>query len=264
MNTKIKSAIILAGGRGTRLSEQTKTIPKPLVPIGDTPIIIHIMKHLINNGIEKIIIAGGYKVELIKNTILEQLCNFDEDVILDKKQISGLENAPLLNNCQIIITDTGEDTGTAQRLKMAADQYLDENEPFLFTYGDTVSNVKLKNVIDDLFSHENRIMSLTAVQFNERFGILRLNKDTNEVTVFSEKSMSEDEFINGGFIACKHEVLDYIKPTDNDFSKEVMPKIQKDKLLGAYIHKGFWYAMDTQRDYEHLNKLYKENEDLFK
>jgi len=255
----IKTAIILAGGKGTRLAEQTKEIPKPLVEVGGTPILFHVMNHLAYWGITKIIIAGGYKVELVKEAVKNYL-ELDKDVSIKNGVVEEIHNESLLSKVEIIVANTGPITNTAQRIKIC-EKYLENNEDFVMTYGDTVSDVNLENVENQLYSN-GKIMTLTAFRFQERFGILKID-DEGTVNAWAEKSMSKHEFINGGFICCRNEVMKNILPEDEDFSKVTMARIQQNNLMSAYVHDGFWHAMDSQRDYENLNKIYKENPELF-
>lgn len=258
----IRNAIILAGGRGTRLAEQTHSIPKPLVKVGGKPILVHIINKLVSEGVENIVIAGGYKVELIKEYFLSNEFVFAGDLNFteDGKPIPH-QSSPFargLNN--LIVADTGLNTNTAQRIKLATD-YLEEGEDFYMIYGDNVSDVDLSQVAKKLHNSSS-LAVLTAVRYQERFGIIHVDKN-NTVTKFAEKSMSQNEFINGGFMACSGKLRDYILDTDGDFSKDTLPRLQNEGLLGAHVHDGFWDAMDTQRDYEQLNKLYDERPELF-
>lgn len=264
MNKKIKHAIILAGGKGTRLAEQTKSIPKPLVEIGNIPILSHIINHLVFYGVEHIVIAGGYKVDLIKEYFMSDRYKYQGSITINEDGVNG--HQPYLPGClkSLTIADTGLSTGTAQRIKKAAEYFDDENVPFFMTYGDSVSDVNLSEVTNTFYKCEDNVLTLTAVQYQERFGILKINADdNNKITKFAEKSMSTDEFINGGFMILKPEVLDYIYENDDDFSKDTLPRLQKENKINAYLHKGFWAAMDTQRDYEELNKIYDEQPELF-
>jgi len=264
MSKTVKHAIILAGGKGTRLAEQTKSIPKPLVEVGNVPILSHIINHLVSYGVEHIVVAGGYKVDLIKEYFMSDRYKYQGSVTISEDGVNG--HQPRLPGClkSLTIADTGQSTGTAQRIKRAAEYFDDENVPFFMTYGDSVSNVNLSDVTDTFYSCKDNVLTLTAVQYQERFGILQINPDdNNKITKFAEKSMSTDEFINGGFMILKPEVIDYIYEDDDDFSKDTLPRLQRENKINAHIHRGFWAAMDTQRDYEELNKIYDEQPELF-
>jgi glucose-1-phosphate cytidylyltransferase len=258
---KISTAIILAGGKGTRFAEQTQTLPKPLIPVGGRPIIFHVINHFVDFGFKKIIIATGYKADVVVDVFQEELkSKRRDDFIFHNESCATLKSEDNLNSVEIILCNTGENTGTAQRIKKCK-RHLEEGEDFFITYGDGLSDVNLSKVETVLFSTDSH-MALTAVPFQERFGILKTT-DLGLVTFFGEKSLSRNEFINGGFIACRYEVLDYIKETDTDFSHNTMPRIQDANKMAAHVHEGFWQCMDSQRDYEKLNRLYEERPELF-
>lgn len=261
---QVRQAVILAGGKGTRLSEQTHKIPKPLVRVGNTPIIVHIMNHLISYGVEHIVIAGGYKIDLIREYFMSDEYKYQGSIEITQDGVSNGRTSYLQGGLKkLTIADTGLSTGTSLRIKKAA-EYLDyPDEPFIMTYGDSVSDVNLHNVMNT-FESSDHLLTLTATQYQERFGILKVDpNENNKVTKFAEKSMSVDEFINGGFMVLDQKVTDFIYDTDDDFSHDTMPRLQEKGLIGAYIHKGFWAAMDTQRDCEELNALYDKKPELF-
>lgn len=259
---QINTAIILAGGKGTRLSEQTKVVPKPLVKIGPDPMIFHIIRHFVRNGVTNFYIATGYK----SNLIIEEFRKYFSVKSIDNKDTLNIvvNEDDLLWKAKINIIDTGYTTGTAQRIKHVLNYIkntTDEDEVYI-TYGDSLSNVKLKNVNQTLNNDSSNILVLTAVKFQERFGILHLNSN-NKVSNFTEKSMSKDEFINGGYMASKLSLIDYIEDEDDDFSTDTLPRLQQQNKLGAYAHEGFWFAVDSQRDWEKINQIYDENPDTF-
>lgn len=263
MNKTVKHAIILAGGKGTRLAEQTKSIPKPLVEVGNIPIIAHIINHLVSYGVEHIVIAGGYKVEMIKEYFTSDRYRHQGSITITEDGVEG--NSPHIQRGlkSLVVADTGLTTGTAQRIKLAAKEFNDDSVPFWMTYGDSVSDVNLDKVVEQ-FYNSNSKLTLTGVQYQERFGILQVDPDdNNKITKFAEKSMSMDEFINGGFMVLDPEVLEYIYPEDNDFSKQTMPRLQAEGNISAYLHTGFWAAMDTQSDYENLNEIHDRSPELF-
>lgn len=259
---KITTAIILAGGKGTRLAEQTKVIPKPLVKVGPDPAIIHIIRHFVRFGVKNIYIAGGYKFELLASELEKRFninkMNGHSDSF---KVISNSDD--LLHEAKITIVDSGYSTDTAHRIKRTAleiPQHL-RDEGFFVTYGDSFSDVDLHKVTNQHLESD-AIATLTAVNFQERFGILKMGEN-NKVAEFTEKSQSHDEFINGGYIACNNSLLDVILDTDGDFSKDTLPRLQSMNALGAYVHNGFWFAMDSQRDYEKINAIYNEDPENF-
>lgn len=264
MSNQVKHAVILAGGKGTRLSEQTKLIPKPLVEVGNAPILSHIINHLVSYGVEHIVVAGGYKVDLIKEYFMSDRYKYKGSISIDEEgEVTGHESRLPKGLKTLTIADTGLSTGTAQRIKKAAEYFNEENVPFFMTYGDSVSDVNLQDVMETYFDSNGKI-TLTAVQYQERFGILKVNsEESNVITKFAEKSMSTDEFINGGFMILDPTVVEDIHEEDDDFSKDTLPRLQRRSLINAHIHKGFWAAMDTQRDYEELNKIYDEKPHLF-
>lgn len=261
--SKVKHAIILAGGMGTRLAEQTHAIPKPLVEVGGVPILVHVINHLVHHGAEHIVIAGGYKVDLIKEYFMSDRYRYRGSISLTEDGVENHDHVLPRGLKSLVVADTGLTTGTAQRIKRAAEYLPDDNVPFFMTYGDGVSDVDLGKVVD-LYNDTGAKLVLTAVQYQERFGVIKMGKESeSKVDEFAEKSMSTDTFINGGFMVLDSAVLDVIEEDDFDFSKETMPRLQEAGEIHAYKHLGFWDAMDTQKDYENLNKLYDENPELF-
>ena len=256
MNT-IKTAVILAGGRGTRLSEQTHKIPKPLVELHGKPILLHIMEKLVNDGIEKFYILGGYKIEEIYNYFLSNI-NISNNKLIFSSALAGLEmtnKLAFLKDIEVQIVDTGLNSGTAQRLYQLKDEL---KEPFLMTYGDGISNVDTAAIEKLLLENDDTIISLCAVPKKERFGLLTIGNDS-EVTAFKEKSNDTKEFVNGGYICMKPEIFNYFSEEEFDFSHDVL---EKQSLIGhirAHIHNGFWKAIDSQRDLEEAEDLLKEN-----
>lgn len=247
----IKKAVILAGGKGTRLSEQTKILPKPLVLVDDKPIVERIMEHLASQGIEEFYLLGGYLIECIKSYFYN--CRIDErTTFIEDNSLTIISKNEKLNGAKIHIVDTGLDSGTAERLYKVKDLI---NEPFIMTYGDTYSDVDIEKIEEQLT--ENRILSLCAVPYKERFGLVKI-KNENEVEEFKEKSESKIYFINGGFICMRPEFFNYIKPEHFDLSKDTLEQESLKGKIGAYIHKGYWKAVDTQRDLDEINNDFKE------
>lgn len=264
--SNLTQAIILAGGRGTRLAEQTYQLPKPLVRVGNIPIIVHIINHLASYGVEHIVVAGGYKVEMIREYFTsDEFKNQGESLKIEADGTVSTKGSILPKGLKSIqVVDTGLNTGTAHRIEKAQKYLPEPNEPFFMTYGDTVSDVNLDNVADLFFKSDAKLI-ITAVPYKERFGILKVDPNSNNlVTKFAEKSTSKDEFVNGGFMAMDSESISYIYPEDDDFSKDTLPRMQQSGVINAYVHTGFWAAMDTQRDNEELNELYDEKPELFK
>ena len=223
--------VILAGGFGTRLSEYTKTIPKPMVNVAGKPILLHIMNHYVKYGFKDFYIALGYKGEIIREYFKKN--KFDWNITL---------------------VPTGQKTMTGGRLKRLQ-KYIG-NETFMMTYGDGVSNVNLKRLLQ--FHKKNRKMvTLTAVRPPARFGVMKLRG--NKVTYFKEKSKLDEGWINGGFFIMEPNFLKYIKDDKIFLEKEPLEKVTKINELNAYKHNGFWQCMDTKRDKDKLDTILKKN-----
>lgn len=258
-NQEIKKVVIFAGGEGTRLSELTGTQPKPLVPIGPDPVMVHIMRHFYRAGYREFVIAVGYKGEEFKR--------YFRDYSLRKRNVTFTKDSIDVHHSEEVedwivhIVETGEKSDTGKRLD-AVREFIGD-EPFFLTYGDSVSNVDLKAVEALHFARgDNNAATITAINREERFGILKVNPD-NGVECFNEKSHNDSELINGGFIACNSSVLDEVNSESGDFSYEILTKLASEGKLSYYRHNGFWHAMDTKRDYDKLNKLYVEKPELF-
>ncbi len=220
--------VILAGGRGTRLSELTNKIPKPMVKVKGKPILIHIINHYRKYGIKKFIIAAGYKKEIIKKFF---------------KKVS-------IKNCDIQVVNTGIHTMTGGRIKRLKKYLL--NKTFLMTYGDGLSNVNIKSLIK--FHKKNKkIATLTAVRPPARFGAIKISTKKT-VTYFKEKSNLDEGWVNGGFFVFEPKLFDFIKNDKTFLEREPLQKISKLKQLYAFKHTGFWQCMDTLRDKELLEK----------
>tara|TARA_B100000902_G_C27269367_1_gene895439 strand:- start:893 stop:1585 length:693 start_codon:yes stop_codon:yes gene_type:complete len=221
--------VILAGGYGTRLSEYTKTIPKPMVKIAGKPIIFHIMEHYAKYGFKDFYIALGYKGDVIKN-------------YFNKKKLDWNVN----------LIQTGLNTMTGGRLKRLK-KFLDK-ETFMMTYGDGVSNIDLKKLIK-FHKKKNKLVTLTAVRPPARFGVLKI-KGT-KVKYFKEKSRLDEGWINGGFFVIEPSFLKIIKNDNTFLEKEPLEMVTKKGQLNAFKHNGFWQCMDTKRDKDKLEKILK-------
>lgn len=246
--------VILAGGFGTRLSEETSTIPKPMVKIGDKPIIWHIMKHYSSYGFDEFVILGGYKSYVIK----EYFANYylhQSDVEFDMKNNSMTTLESKTENWKVTILDTGLHTMTGGRIKRAA-KYLDE--PFFLTYGDGVSDVNIKELLDFHNNHGQKF-TMTCVQPEGRFGAVDINTETNVINSFMEKPKGDGAWINGGFFVCDPIVFDYLEDDTTIFERDPLENIANDKLLAAYKHRGFWKPMDTLRDKNQLEDKWNDN-----
>lgn len=256
---EIKKVVIFAGGEGTRLSELTGLRPKPLVPIGPDPVIVHIMRHFYAAGYREFIIAVGYMSEEFKRYFRDY--EFHKRDVTFTMAGNYVHHSDEVEDWTVHVVETGERSDTGKRLD-AVRSYIGD-EPFFLTYGDSVSDVDLKAVEKLHFSRpEGNLATITAVNREERFGILRVNEE-NGVECFNEKSQNSNELINGGFIACNPGILDEVNSESGDFSYEVLSSLARDNKLSYYRHDGFWHAMDTKRDYDKLNKLYVEKPELF-
>ena len=221
-------AVILAGGYGTRISEESHLLPKPMIEIGGKPILWHIMKIYSAYKIDDFVICLGYKGEKIK----EYFGQFDSK----------------LWNIQLV--DTGEDTMTGGRLKRIQDKI---DDTFCVTYGDGVSDVNLNNLIS-FHKEKKSLATLTAIHPPERFGVLNLSGDY--VTQFHEKHAGESSWINGGFFVFEPEIFDYLQDDSTILERMPLETLAKEQKLAAFKHNGFWHPMDTQRDKKHLEKLW--------
>ena len=230
--------IFLAGGMGSRLSEETHKTPKPMIKIGKHPILFHIMKHYSDFNFKKFIVCGGYKYLYIKKFFLQ-----NKNLISNKKF-----------DWDVNIINTGLKTQTGARIKRIK-KYLKNEKLFFMTYGDGVANVNIKKILNFHKKHK-KIATLTAVRPLPRFGNIKLKK--NKVSSFSEKDRLQEGWINGGFFVLNKEVFDYIDDRQNCiFEKEPLQNLSKNGQLMAYKHEGFWHPMDTLRDKNYLNELWK-------
>ena len=233
--------VILAGGYGTRLAEYTSDIPKPLVKIGNEPILTHIMRFFSSFGFNSFIIAAGYKQKAI--------FDYYKDSIRLQKEFPNLK-----------IVNTGKDTMTGGRI-LKLKHYFNENENFFMTYGDGLCDVNL-NKLKKFHDRHGKIATVTAVRPPVRFGELEITND--RVTNFEEKPQTKAGWINGGFFILNHKVLDYIKDDTTMFERQPMSKLANEGKLMAFKHNGFWKCMDTLRDKIILDKMWNEKKALWK
>ena len=229
--------IIFAGGLGTRISEETDSIPKPMVKIGEEPILSHIIRIFKSYNYKDFIIAAGYKKEII---------------------MDYYKNSKEFNDIKII--DTGEKTMTGGRI-LRLKSFINDNENFFLTYGDGLCNVNLNELIKFHLNHK-KIATVTAVHPPVRFGELEI--DEEKVTKFEEKSQAKAGWINGGFFILNNKVFDYIKDDNTLFEREPLEKLVDEENLMAFKHEGFWKCMDNLRDKIELDKMYKNNQLLWK
>jgi glucose-1-phosphate cytidylyltransferase len=244
--------LILAGGFGTRLSEETSNIPKPMVNIGDKPILWHIMKIYSSFGFTEFVILGGYKCYIIKEYFANYFMH-QSDVTFDLKtnsmEILSNETEPW----KVTILDTGLNTLTGGRIKRA-EKYLND-EPFLLTYGDGVANINIDELLSFHRKH-GKALTMTAVQPEGRFGAMELNQ-SDAVHNFMEKPKGDGSWINGGFFVCEPKIFDYITEGDQTiWERKPLEDLAKDGELFAYKHYGFWKPMDMLRDKMQLEELW--------
>jgi glucose-1-phosphate cytidylyltransferase len=243
-------AVILAGGLGTRISEETQLKPKPMVEIGGKPILWHIMKIYSSHGINDFIICCGYRGYVIKEYFANYvLHNSDVTFDLRNNSLEMLQNGT--EPWRITLVDTGENSGTGGRLRRVR-AYLD-SEDFCFTYGDGVSDVDIGKLIA-FHKAQSTLATLTAVQPPHRFGALDFNGD-HRIKAFEEKP-HKGGWINGGFFVLSPKAVDYIENDATMWERAPMQKLTKENNMSAYQHDGFWYSMDTLRDKNRLEELW--------
>ncbi len=247
--------LILAGGYGTRLSEETDIRPKPMVEIGGKPILWHIMKIYSHYGFNDFVVLLGYKGYYIKEYFANYFLH-QSDVTIDlqsnKMEIHNNNSEPW----KVTLVDTGINTMTGGRIKRAKEYVKDET--FLLTYGDGVANVDIGKTLDFHTKHQG-LITMTSVQPAGRFGRLGVDEATGEVFEFTEKPKGDGSWINGGFFVCDSGVFDYIQDDATLFEREPLENLSKDKKLFTYKHTGFWKCMDTLKDKIDLNKMWEEN-----
>lgn len=242
--------VILAGGFGTRISEESKFLPKPMIKIGGRPILWHIMKYYSGFGLNEFIICCGYKGESIKDYFLNyQSCNSDFTISLDSGSITT-HRAPC-EAWKVTLVDTGLNTMTGGRIKRVA-EYIND-DLFMLTYGDGVCDVDLNALLKFHKAH-GKVATMTAVKPEGRFGVLNIEEE--QVTDFREKSANDMGWINGGFMILDQRVFPYIEDDTTIFEREPLKRIAREGQLAAFRHYGFWRCMDTQRDKAILESLW--------
>ena len=249
--------IILAGGFGTRLSEYTDAIPKPMAKIGDKPILWHIMKIFEHHALNDFVLALGYKNEIIKE-YFSKYSLLNSDFSIDLKSGNMEMHQVQSEDWNVTLVDTGLDTMTGGRIKRLKD--FVGNQTFMVTYGDGVGNIDIKNLIEFHKSHK-KLATVTAVRPQARFGELEIVDDC--VKSFKEKPQLDQGWINGGFFVLEPEVFDLISDDSVMFERQPLEELSSDENLMAYKHHGFWKCMDTKRDLEILNDLWNTNPPWF-
>lgn len=249
-------AVILAGGLGTRLSEETSIKPKPMVEIGGQPILWHIMKIYSSYGINDFIICCGYKGYTIKEYFANYFMRMS-DVTFDLKLNQINIHKGYAEPWQVTLVDTGEQTMTGGRLKRVKEHI--GNETFCLTYGDGVSNVNIRQVIE-FHKQKGTLATLTAVQQPGRFGAISLGKDQTIINSFNEKPTGDGAWINGGYFVVEPQAIDFVADDATVWEKEPMQKLAHLEQLSAFKHDGFWQPMDTLRDKTYLENLWETGE----
>lgn len=244
-------AVILAGGLGTRISEESYLKPKPMIEIGGKPILWHIMKGLYQQGIEEFVICAGYKQHMIKEYFADYHLHCSDITFDFTSGGETIVHSTHVEKWKVTIVDTGLETLTGGRVKRVK-RYLGE-EPFLLTYGDGVSDVDVKKLVEFHRKH-GKLATLTAVHPVGRFGVLDLDGD--RITTFGEKTESKTDWINGGFMILDPKVIDYIAGDGTTFEKEPLERLSSEGQLMAYKHEGFWHCMDTLRDKQKLEEMW--------
>lgn len=245
--------VILAGGYGTRISEESHLRPKPMVEIGGKPILWHIMKQYSSYGFNEFVICCGYMQHVIKNYFANYFL-YNSDVTFD---FTGGENSLMIHRdktelWKVSLIDTGLDTMTGGRIKRVADYIGDE--PFFLTYGDGVSDINISELYEWHKAHGG-LLTMSSVHPNSRFGNLEIDDD-GKVSSFREKRPEDSGWINAGFMVCERGVLDYIEGDETVFEREPIERIAADGKLRSFRHEGFWQCMDTLREKEKLEEMW--------
>jgi glucose-1-phosphate cytidylyltransferase len=244
-------AVILAGGLGTRLSEETVVKPKPMVTIGGKPILWHIMRSYSHHGINEFVICCGYRGYVIKEYFANYFLHMS-DVTFDMKHNQMEVHSRNAEPWKVTVIDTGDDTMTGGRLKRVA-RYVEKDDMFCMTYGDGVSDVNIGGLIEFHKQH-GKLATLTATQPPGRFGALIL--EGSAISSFQEKPQGDGAWINGGFFVLSPKVLDYVEGDETIWERKPMERLAADGQLQAYFHNGFWQPMDTLRDKVYLEELW--------
>jgi len=243
--------VLLAGGLGTRLSEETDIRPKPMVEIGGKPVLWHIMKIYSHYGFNEFVVCLGYKGYLIKEYFANYFLH-QSDVTIDLSN-NGMEiHNTIAENMKITLVDTGKDTLTGGRIKRI-EKYLN-NEPFMLTYGDGVGNIQIDHLVA-FHKEKKKLCTVTSVQPTGKFGVLSIDEN-EKVESFFEKRQEDAGWINSGFFVCEPEVFKYIKDDSTIWEREPLESLAKEGQLMAYKHKGFWKPMDTLKDKIDLNDMW--------
>lgn len=244
--------VILAGGFGTRISEESHLKPKPMVEIGEQPILWHIMKYYSEFGFHEFIICLGYKQYVVKEFFADYFLHTSDvtfDLVNNSMEVHNNYSEPW----KVTLVDTGLHTMTGGRIKRVRDYIGDET--FMLTYGDGVSNVDIHKLLD-FHKRHGRIATISGVNIGQRFGVLEVEQN-GAINEFREKNDDDGKMVNGGFMVMEPGVFDYIEGDETVFEKAPLENLAKDGQLMAYRHDGFWKCMDTQRDKMQLEELWQ-------
>lgn len=245
-------AVILAGGFGTRLSELTNLLPKPMVTIGEIPILIHIMRHYSYHGVNEFIICLGYKSNYIKDYFTNYMNVISKEITYDFSNGSIERKKFETDNWRVTLVDTGLNTMVGGRIKRIKHLVCDDDS-FCLTYGDGLSNVDISKLIE-FHAQNDPLVTVTAVQPDGRFGALEINN--NKVTNFSEKPKGDKSWINGGYFVVNPKAIDFIEDDQTIWEREPLENISKARKLLAFKHTGFWQPMDSLKDKNKLEELW--------
>lgn len=246
--------VILAGGKGTRISEESQFKPKPMIEIGDMPILWHIMKIYSFYGYNDFIICCGYKGYMIKEYFADYYLHMS-DVTFDFTQKNSMQiHNNIAEPWKVTLVDTGLETMTGGRIKRIQD-YIPDGETFLMTYGDGVSDVDISETVR---YHENKkqVATMTVIQPGGRYGAVNLYNETGSVKEFVEKPIGDGGWINGGFFVLDYKIFNYINSEQMVFEREPLEALVEEQQLNAYKHKGFWQSMDSLRDRTVLEEIW--------
>jgi glucose-1-phosphate cytidylyltransferase len=252
--------VILAGGYGTRISEETGVMPKPLVEIGTMPILWHIMKIYAAHGLTDFVICLGYKGHVIKDYFLNYFHRAN-DFTIDLASNTVLSHGNSSEPWRVTLVDTGLTTMTGGRIRLVREHLGDE--PFCLTYGDGVGDVDITSLVR-FHREQGRLATVTAVHQPGRFGTLDLSPDRKQVNGFREKSPADGSLINGGFFVCESGVIDYIEHDETVWEQDPLRKLVSEGQLSVYYHRGYWQNMDTLRDKHVLQQLWDEGDPPWK
>lgn len=243
--------VILAGGFGTRITEESHLKPKPMIGIGERPILWHIMKEYSYYGLNEFIICLGYKGYVIKEFFSDYFL-YTSDVTFDLSKNEMQVHDNFAEPWKVTLVDTGLKTMTGGRIKRIQ-KYVGE-EPFMLTYGDGVSNIDINQLLS-FHKTQGKLATITSINVGQKFGVLDISKN-NEILSFREKNNDDGSFINGGYMVLEPEVFNYIKDDNTVFEKEPLEQLAKNHELVAYKHNGFWKCMDTLRDKNQLEEMW--------